>query len=496
MSRVNVPLWQSAGKVTVETAATLGATIGTDVVNADGSLFVPVTLLDLQALIPEVSVTVWSLIQEIPANVSALAAAAGTGLFAVTGTGAGAFRSVVADAGGSSVVVANGSGVAGDPALKLDGDAATPGATQYYGTDAGGAKGFYALPSGGGMAWLAVSAAVNPVADQTGYLVDASGGTVALTLPASAAAGFVVAANADGGAVRIVSNGNAIDGVPGGDDLLLADGEAVQLAASASGVFEVVWFKVVNVSGPAEAADVGYDNAGSGLSATDVQAALDELAASSGGGADPATAWEEVHDFVGAQNFEFNLATGASFSGATAGHPGTITCTSGGSTSGSFAFTRSAATATASPQIVLGGGELTFEALFEVPALIAGVNTGQLRLGFLDELSGAPENGVHLQYENGVANWKLYTRAAGVANSITGGTAVTTGWHYAKIVINAAGTSAELFIDGVSQGTIATGFPTVGMTFGGGIQKSAGTTPFILVTDLIRVRQTFTSPRF
>lgn len=34
--------------------------------------------------------------------------------------------------------------------LKLDGDAAAPGNSKYYGTDAGGAKGFHDLPAGGG----------------------------------------------------------------------------------------------------------------------------------------------------------------------------------------------------------------------------------------------------------------------------------------------------------------------------------------------------------
>jgi hypothetical protein len=69
------------------------------------------------------STTIWRFIQEIPANITALASLAGTGLVAKTGTGAFSVRSIAGTAG--NITVANGSGAAGNPTIDLA--AVTPG---------------------------------------------------------------------------------------------------------------------------------------------------------------------------------------------------------------------------------------------------------------------------------------------------------------------------------------------------------------------------------
>lgn len=80
-----VPLWRSLGFIQIDERATHGATIGTNVYNADGSLFAP------QATGSEddgdtLAVTLWSLVQEIPANVIGLAALSGNGYVVKSGS--------------------------------------------------------------------------------------------------------------------------------------------------------------------------------------------------------------------------------------------------------------------------------------------------------------------------------------------------------------------------------------------------------------------------
>lgn len=99
--------------IDIDPRATWGATIGQNVFNADGTLFVPTTSGSGQP----VAVTSWELILNIPPNVAALAAFSGTGIYTITGPGTSAGRSIVGAAG--QIDVADGSGVAGNPTLSL-----------------------------------------------------------------------------------------------------------------------------------------------------------------------------------------------------------------------------------------------------------------------------------------------------------------------------------------------------------------------------------------
>ncbi len=99
--------------IDITPGATVGATIGTNVYNSDGTMFVPYTGNGSQP----VAVTSWELILNIPPNVSALGSFSGTGMYTITGPGASAGRSVVGVSG--EIEVANGSGVAGNPEISL-----------------------------------------------------------------------------------------------------------------------------------------------------------------------------------------------------------------------------------------------------------------------------------------------------------------------------------------------------------------------------------------
>ncbi len=99
--------------IDITPGATIGATIGTNVYNADGSLFVPIVTPSQ----PNVSVTSWNLILDIPPNVSALASVSGAGLYTITGPGTSTTREIVSSDG--SVTIAHGNGVSGNPDLSV-----------------------------------------------------------------------------------------------------------------------------------------------------------------------------------------------------------------------------------------------------------------------------------------------------------------------------------------------------------------------------------------
>lgn len=98
--------------------------------------------------------------------------------------------------------------------------------------------------SGGGTAfsWTTITSAnVATAVTNTGYIMETGGTLRTVTLPASAAAGFSTSINASAGQVRVVSNGNVIDQVGAGNDLLLSDGNTVTLIAKSTGAFRLVY---------------------------------------------------------------------------------------------------------------------------------------------------------------------------------------------------------------------------------------------------------------
>lgn len=88
--RFRVPLWgKPQGYVAVDPEATKGATLGVDLYRADGSV---VTEADLAGAAPaggssKVAPTLWQLIQQIPANIKALAALTTSGFVRRAGDG-------------------------------------------------------------------------------------------------------------------------------------------------------------------------------------------------------------------------------------------------------------------------------------------------------------------------------------------------------------------------------------------------------------------------
>lgn len=165
-----VSLYQQPGFAKVEAGATVGATIGVNLFDTDGSV------VDWTTIVARAGGTggdtgggniptevYWRTIREVPDNVAALEEAIGTGLFAVIGPADGAFRAIQ---GPVSVEVENGDGVAGHPSVQLVGDEAAPGDTAYYGTNGSGDKG-----------WHPVADALAADVDELTKTVDANGVT-------------------------------------------------------------------------------------------------------------------------------------------------------------------------------------------------------------------------------------------------------------------------------------------------------------------------------
>jgi len=100
--------------IDITPGATVGATIGKDVFNADGTLFSPSTGGSSGG---QVGISDWTLLLNIPPNVQALGNFGDTGLYVITGTGTSVSREITGAAG--QITVQFGDGVTADPLLGL-----------------------------------------------------------------------------------------------------------------------------------------------------------------------------------------------------------------------------------------------------------------------------------------------------------------------------------------------------------------------------------------
>lgn len=174
---------------------------------------------------------------------------------------------------------------------------------------------------------------------------------------------------------------------------------------------------------------------------------------------------------------EFGTSTGSAY-GA-----GITTGVTNGATYGAF---------------VTGGGQITFEALINIPALSNGTDNAQINVGFRDGPGwNGSSNAWNIMYQiESSPNWQLLVQSAGVQTTFISSIAVTTGWHHIKLVCDAAGANISGFIDTVSMGSpVSTNIPTTNLPPMLSIRKTLGTTAMYLGLDYINIVKTLTTPR-
>ncbi len=155
-------------------------------------------------------------------------------------------------------------------------------------------------------------------------------------------------------------------------------------------------------------------------------------------------------------------------------------------------------------QFLFGAGTYTLEADIYLEYLSTATETYTLRFGFGDVYNAIPVDGAYFRYTDvgggtPTPNWYKCTisNTSGTATD-TGVAAVAAAWTRLKVVVNAAGTSVEYFINGVSVGVMTNTIPTgTGRQTGAVVHiiKSAGTTTRIVQIDWIWLHIDLTTSR-
>lgn len=220
-------------------------------------------------------------------------------------------------------------------------------------------------------------------------------------------------------------------------------------------------------------------------------------ASGSSGSFDPSTTdfkHNDFEDFAGSGWITSNAGGSATNYTATvtAGRPGVIALTT---------LTSSTAIAgildSGSNYYVFGGGTSALEYGFQIPTLSTATERFSVSIGWRDVGAASPTNQLVLSYidNNNSGNWVFRSVVGGVTTDVNAASGPSAGtWYRVRIEVNAAGTSAECFINGASIGT-TTAIPAGAMRRAVVLVKSVGTNARLLLVDYSTRSGTFTTPR-
>lgn len=179
-------------------------------------------------------------------------------------------------------------------------------------------------------------------------------------------------------------------------------------------------------------------------------------------------------------------------------HPGIAQLTTGANAAGAIYMSLGVMGSTGT--FVLGNGALDLYFVIQIPVLSTGLQRFSIGVGLGDSTNNTPplnSNGVYFQYTDNVnsGDWSCIAAKASALTTISTSTVVATTYTTLHISINAAGTSATYYINGVSQGTNSSNLPTTTVCPYVSIGSSVGTTPKLFNIDYFYLYQNMTSTR-
>lgn len=362
--------------------------------------------------------------------------------------------------------------------VQLQSDTDAPGNTYYYGTMTDGTKG-----------WFTVAAALAVDAGELEKTVGADGVTSfgLADLADSGAGTFKLITRDVKGRLSGTVNGDSDDVSEGSTNLYYTDERARDAMAAALVAGANV---TITVNDPGDTITI---------------------AAAGGSSSEPAAALiDPIMDFMGKPPTATAAVNGASYpwvaaaiaTGGTIGPaigsataPGIWTLNCGTTTTGITSISLGTVN-----NIALSGGEMVIPFRFRVPTLAVGGQSFAITCGLRSSWIGAANERLEIAYDDTTNAGKVFLVAAqgGVVVTANGTTTVAANtWVSGKIVVNAAGTQADLYINnsGTPEATLSSGLPNQAMSLGSLIAKVSGTSARTIDLDYLDIRKTFTTPR-
>lgn len=207
-------------------------------------------------------------------------------------------------------------------------------------------------------------------------------------------------------------------------------------------------------------------------------------------------------DAVGACRWlDADTGTGVSQTGLTVSdnaHHGILELDTGASATGAAIRYLGGVTAgTGTAGFKLGGGQLTMDWLVRVEDLSTAGERYSFMVGLFSTAT-TQVDAVRFFYNDSInaGNWTISCiNASTVTNTDSGVAVAADTWYKLRAVVNAAATSVEFFINGVSVGTVATNIPTANVAPRASMAKTVGGAARMAYVDYFRLYQRLTAAR-
>lgn len=199
--------------------------------------------------------------------------------------------------------------------------------------------------------------------------------------------------------------------------------------------------------------------------------------------------WLDADTGVGASTTSLTVAD--------ANHQGILQLDNVGAAGAAIRYLGGVASGSATSGFILGGGVLTMEWLVRVEDLSTAGERYNFQVGLFDTAT-TQVNAVRFLYSDSInsGNWTISTiNASTVTNTDSGVAVAADTWYKLRAVVNAAATSIEYFINGVSVGTVTTNIPTVAVAPRASLAKTVGSASRVAYVDYFRLYQRLTSAR-
>jgi hypothetical protein len=305
------------------------------------------------------------------------------------------------------------------------------------------------------------------LADGSTFDVTGTTAITALGTPATAvASGWVVRLKSEG-AIKYVHNATSLI-LSGGKDLLTFDGDSVYFQYEGSGNWRMIG-----------------------------------ISRASGAPADPApirSVWTQEGSGTYYNGSETDGVTGSLTAALSAAHPGGVNTLSTGIATNGFSSIHFFGNTANGQGAVVGTNPIVAEVGFNIATLADGTDDYEVGVGFSDSTDiRATVDSIRIYYDRDTnTDWLLQTCNDSTCTNTDSNVPVATGNKRLTITINAAGTSVEFFLDGVSMGVQTTNIPSGtgdGMGLVIGIDKEAGTNARSVDSNFFSFAQYLTTPR-